>query len=250
MQASKLRTYWIMVRTAWTTFRKSSKVIILSYFVKKDFRHVFTENVRDWARLLLKHPQVDYTVVDPYHLQLEPNKQYLIMSNHISHYDIPLVIATMPGDVRMVAKKELFRIPVFSRAMRISEFPSIDRENREQAIKDLAVATQIMQSGIVLWIAPEGTRSRTGQLNPFKKGGFMMALQTGATIIPVGIRGTNKILPPKTLKFQLHQKAELHIGKPIDASQYSLRQRQQLMTDVENSIRGLIEEKGGLIDQK
>ncbi|MBU1927123.1 MAG: 1-acyl-sn-glycerol-3-phosphate acyltransferase [Gammaproteobacteria bacterium] len=88
-----------------------------------------------------------------------------------------------------------------------------------------------------IWMAPEGTRSRTGKIQSFKKGGFMLALKTNAVIIPVGIRGADKILPPKTSNIQLNQKIEIHIGKPIDTQKYLAAQRDQLMQDVEDSIR-------------
>jgi 1-acyl-sn-glycerol-3-phosphate acyltransferase len=143
----------------------------------------------------------------------------------------------------MLTKKELFRVPIWGKGMQAAEFISIDRHNLEQALKDLDEARKIMQSGIVLWLAPEGTRSRTGRLQDFKKGGFMLALQTGAVIIPVGIKGSETILPPDTFGFVLGRKIEVNIGEPIDSSLYTLEQRDALMQNVRQAIEGLTGEK-------
>ena len=108
-----------------------------------------------------------------------------------------------------------------------------------KAMKDLAYAKQKMESGIVVWLSPEGTRSRTGELLPFKKGGFMLAFQTGATIIPVGIRGSINALPPGTWDASFDQNAEVHVGTPIDTSEYSIKDRARLMEDVREQIEKL-----------
>ena len=99
-----------------------------------------------------------------------------------------------------------------------------------------------MKSGIMVWIAPEGTRSRTGKMQPFKKGGFMLAFQTNAIIIPIGIRGSFNILPPKTWQFNIKEHAEVHIGTPIDVSHYKIKERAKLMEDVMHSIQTLSEQ--------
>jgi 1-acyl-sn-glycerol-3-phosphate acyltransferase len=158
------------------------------------------------------------------------------MSNHRSHYDITLTILSLPASIRMLTKKELFKIPLWGRGMAAGEFISIDRNNIEQAKQDLKKAREKMEDGIVLWIAPEGTRSRTGRMGPFKKGGFILAIEAGAQIIPVGIRGSEKVLQPKTWEFFLDQKVDVHIGKPIDASVYTMENKDELIEAVRREI--------------
>ncbi len=97
-----------------------------------------------------------------------------------------------------------------------------------------------MMSGIVLWIAPEGTRSRSGALGAFKKGGFMVAIQTGASIIPVGITGSEKILKPDTRDFYLGQKVRIRVGKPIEAARYTEEMKDALIAEVRSEIESLI----------
>jgi len=192
-----------------------------------------------WAGKCIDAVRIDFTVIDPHQVRIEPGKRYIIMSNHRSHYDIPLLTLTMPGSLRMLTKKELFKIPIYGPGLTAGEFISIDRSDLEQAKKDLAFAREKMESGIVLWIAPEGTRSRTGRMGPFKKGGFIMAIESGATIIPVGIQGSETVLKPKTWEFFLRQKVAITIGSPIEASAYAMEQKDQLLEDVRESIARL-----------
>jgi 1-acyl-sn-glycerol-3-phosphate acyltransferase len=123
--------------------------------------------------------------------------------------------------------------------MAAGEFISINRHNIEQAKKDLKAAGEKMEDGIVLWIAPEGTRSRTGRLGSFKKGGFILAIETGAQIIPVGIRGSEKVLPAKTWDLYLNQQVDIHIGNPIDASAYTLKSKDDLIEAVRRELSAL-----------
>jgi 1-acyl-sn-glycerol-3-phosphate acyltransferase len=139
----------------------------------------------------------------------------------------------------MLTKKELFKIPLWGSGMKAAEFISIDRHDHEQALKDLDEARKMMETGIVLWVAPEGTRSRTGKLGEFKKGGIMLALQMGAVIIPVGIQGSEKILKPDSFEFNLNQKVLVNIGETIDASNYSMDERDRLMNDIRRAMLDL-----------
>ncbi len=195
-----------------------------------------------WANTLLSMIKINASVFNQNQVELKPHHRYIIMCNHTSVYDIPLSYLAFPqASIRMLAKKELSRIPFFGRAMRNAGFPFIDRKNRDQAIKDLEHASQMMEDGIVLWIAPEGTRSATGELKPLKKGGFITAIQSKSTIIPLTITGAHKILTKETGQLTLHQDVELHIGKPIDASHYQLCDREKLMHEVEGAFRDVLD---------
>lgn len=126
------------------------------------------------------------------------------------------------------------------KAMQAAEFPFIDRKNRYQAIKDLAFAKKLMESGIVLWVAPEGTRSKDGKLAHFKKGAFITAIESNATIIPIGIRGANNILPARTFNIHLKQEAEIHVGKAIDTTEFTMDNKAELIQQTYDSIKALI----------
>jgi len=113
---------------------------------------------------------------------LDWSRSYVIMSNHQSLFDIPVLTVAVPGSLRFVAKKELFRVPVWGQAMRAARIISIDRQNRRSAIESLHDAADVLRSGIHIWIAPEGTRSLDGKIGKLKKGGFMLALDTATPI--------------------------------------------------------------------
>lgn len=232
-KTNRAQTARIMLQTAAATLFYGLICIYQSRFrTRSDIDHT----IRRWASHLLNFAKVSYQVFNPQKINCSSDRPYIIMSNHASLYDIPLIYAALPGSIRMIAKKELFRIPFWGYATRKAEMLSIDRGNPTQAKLDLAYAKEKMRSGIVLWMAPEGTRSRHGKLNPFKKGGFLLAMETGATIIPVGIRGSDQILPPGTWHFGLNQKVEIHIGEPIDSTQYTLATRNELIAAVRHSI--------------
>lgn len=220
-------TLWISIETIYRVYSGT------------ETREKCDRRLRWWSAKLLKFLKLSYITVNPSRVGFSPGKPYIIMSNHSSLCDIPLIFVTMPGSIRMLTKSELFDVPIWGRGMREGEFISVDRDNRRQAIKDLQAAQKKMESGIIVWVAPEGTRSQTGELGPFKKGGFMLAMKTGATIVPVGIRGAFHVLPAKTLDFQLGSHAEVHIGNPIDASKFTAKTRDKLMQDVEQQLRQL-----------
>lgn len=236
MKASYLGKLIVLLKTVISTLGVSFVGLYLRF--SNTYTKARADSVlRWWAAYLLKCVRARWEVINPHVLQ--PGRPYIIMSNHRSHYDIPLIFVSLPGSIRMLTKKELFRIPIWGRAMKAAEFLSIDRHNHEQALKDLEEAKKKMQDGIVLWVAPEGTRSRTGDLLPFKKGGFVTAIQMGATIIPVGISGSENILKPGTTDIYFDQMVRVSIGTPIDASAYTLEQRDELMQDVNKAISDL-----------
>lgn len=175
--------------------------------------------IKHWAHALLQIVNVKPHITGNKPVYA-PNQSYIIMSNHASLYDIPIILASLPGSIRMIAKKELSYIPYFGSSLKQSEFIFIDRKNRTQAIEDLKKAKAKMLDGIIIWAAPEGTRSRNGQLGVFKKGIFKLAIETDAMIIPVSIRGAQQLLPPKTWHFNPGQEIFVHIAEPISAKDF------------------------------
>lgn len=194
---------------------------------------------RRWSGLLLRLVRMNLSVHGAMP-DFNDGRRYILLSTHASHYDIPASFVALPGSIRMLAKKELFGIPVFGAAIRAAEFPSVDRHNRHQAVRDLEKARSMMESGIVLWAAPEGTRSKDGQLLPFKKGCFHLALDTNAIIVPIAFRGISEVLPARTWRFNLGLPVQLHIGAPIDASRYNVEQLPELMAQTCLSMQGLL----------
>ncbi len=196
---------------------------------------------RQWARALLQPIGLKINLINPHEQNFAKDKRIILMCNHSSLYDIPVSFLAIPGSVRMLTKKELFKIPVLSMAMKKADFVSIDRQNKEQSIKDLANARKKLEQGIMIWIAPEGTRSKNGQLKKFKKGGFHLAIETNAIIVPVVIRGINKILPTNTYQLTINGEVDVVVGKEFDGTGLSVKDRTQLMESVYSEMNNLLE---------
>ena len=191
---------------------------------------------RWWASSLLKFVGATYTVCGRDRIRFEKGRKYIVMCNHASHFDIPLAVMALNTSVRMMAKRELIRVPIWGKAMLASDIVSIDRKNSKRALKDLERAKAVLEKGIVLWIAPEGTRSKTGELQPFKRGGFKLAVDVGATIVPMGIRGSHDLMPAGTLRINRGRHIDIHFGTPIEASMYGNKDRKELIGAVERQI--------------
>jgi len=230
-KASKLRFYWIAFMTGVYTFWYCMKVVLGTYLAS-DHRAFVTKCMMDWSRKLLGLIQVSVKVVGESHFPHQSDKPLIVMCNHSSLYDIPISAVALNTNLRMLAKKELFRIPVFGAALRHGDFLSIDRHNRDQSIKDLQVAKEKMLSGIILWVAPEGTRSKDGQLAEFKRGGFHLALDTQALIVPIVVKDIHKVQAGKDLTLYLNQTIEVEICPPVDASTYTVESRRELVNAV------------------
>ncbi|MFQ5350760.1 MAG: lysophospholipid acyltransferase family protein, partial [Thermoanaerobaculia bacterium] len=124
---------------------------------------------------------------------LPTDRTYVFMANHQSLYDIPALIAGLPGQTRFLAKRGLFQIPFFGWAIKMGGFISIDRGDRSRAGEAFADATRELQAGSSAMVFPEGTRSSDGKLLPFLRGGFLLALKSGLPIVPVGIHGSREV---------------------------------------------------------
>jgi 1-acyl-sn-glycerol-3-phosphate acyltransferase len=121
---------------------------------------------------------------------IDPAGTYIFMANHVSNLDPPVLITRLPRRASVLVKKELFQVPILGRAMLLGDLVQVDRRNREAAINSMRRAEEVMASGLSLMVFPEGTRSADGQLLPFKKGPFYLAMDSGVPVVPVTILGT------------------------------------------------------------
>lgn len=127
--------------------------------------------------------------------RLDRRRNYLFMPNHCSNVDPPVVVAALRRDTRMMAKASLFRIPIFGAVMRLAGFVPVTREQRDAAITAVQQATERLRAGLDFVVFPEGTRSRDDKLLPLKKGPFFMAVDGGAPVVPVRVRGSRAVMP-------------------------------------------------------
>ncbi len=148
------------------------------------------------------------------HTPLDPKTPYVFMANHASASDIFSLFVAVPFPVRMIAKKQLGRIPFFGWAMHAGRFIFIDRQNPIAARRSIEEAARRIHSGQSVLLFPEGTRTRDGNMGPFKKGGFHLAIASGAAIVPCGIRGSRAVWPRGSAL--IHSGAiHIEIGEPI-----------------------------------
>jgi len=190
--------------------------------------------VREWSRRLLQ--QVDVRIKVAGLENIEPNVNYVVMSNHQSLYDIPAIFVSLPLTIRMVAKAELFKIPIWSQAMKSAGFVPVHRGQRERALQDLRAAQEAIGKGINIWIAPEGTRSRDGNLLPFKSGGFLLASAAKVPVLPITVDGTRNILPAKALEFVRGVEVHVTVGKPINPIDFPKKDRAKFIDAVRSAI--------------
>jgi 1-acyl-sn-glycerol-3-phosphate acyltransferase len=175
------------------------------------------------------------------------SETFVVMSNHQSLYDIPTMYQTLKGRrLRMVAKTELFRVPIWSAAMRESAMIELDRSNRRAALESLKRAGEQIRNGTNVWIAPEGTRSRTGVMGPFKSGGFHMALEARVRILPITIENSFRVMRANSLLMTPDLTIRVVVHEPIDPAAFGRRQREELTRVVRSTIAsGLPEELRG-----
>lgn len=242
MRTHFFQTIKIIIQSVYATLKLSISAIYHGYKGTLSPQWV-DEHIQIWVKEILGYVKAKVHVINPQNIQPQHGQATLMMCNHASLYDIPLTYAAFPDvSIRMLAKKEMKKIPFMGKSMEVAGFPFIDRHNRQQAIQDMHKVREMLANDIVMWIAPEGTRSKTGHLAKFKKGGFITAIQAQAMIIPIVIRGANQILPAKTLQFSLEQEIYVIIGQPIDASQYAIEQKDELIALVQNTMQNMLDE--------
>ncbi len=189
---------------------------------------------RMWARSIMFASRIKVTVNGL--ANIDPTQSYVYMSNHQSNFDIPVLLAYLPVQFRWLAKAELFKIPIFGRAMRGAGYIKIDRYNQESAFESINEAARKMKNGVSAMIFPEGTRSRDGNIRSFKKGGFVMAVNAGVPIVPIVLKGTWTIMDKSSLRINTGE-VSLNILAPIATTGYTRETKDDLIKSVRAVIR-------------
>ena len=168
--------------------------------------------------------------------RFDPRTPCVFMPNHLSFLDGPLVMMLIPGTPRVILKKSILGIPILGPAMRHVGFVPVDRKGAEGGKRSIAKAAALMRErGYSFLIFPEGTRSRDGNLQPFRRGGFFLALAGGAPIVPVTIRGTFELMP-KRQWFARRGKVAVAFHEPIPVSGHTEETMALLMEKVRGAI--------------
>ncbi|MGD2295615.1 MAG: lysophospholipid acyltransferase family protein [Candidatus Aminicenantes bacterium] len=175
--------------------------------------------------------------------EIDQDRALVFMPNHLSFLDGPLMFLIIPRAVRVILKKEIFRIPIIGRAMRFVEFVPVDRKGIKGGKRSIDRATHLIQKkGFSFLIFPEGTRSRDGRLQPFKRGGFFLAVNSHTDIVPISIVGTFELMP-KGQFFVRRGTIKVIFFPPVSVEGKGVQDLPDLMEEVRTAIvSGLITE--------
>ena len=167
---------------------------------------------------------------------VKKNKSYLFMSNHLSFLDGPLLYLVIPQPVRVILKKEIFRIPIIGLGMKQVEFVPVDRKGIRGGKKSIDHAVRLIkEKGYSFLIFPEGTRSRSGKPQEFRRGGFFLALSSQSAIVPISIQGTYELMPKGSF-FVKKGKIKVAFHPPVS-----------VCGDHKENLPGLLEKVRGVI---
>jgi 1-acyl-sn-glycerol-3-phosphate acyltransferase len=165
----------------------------------------------------------------------------VVISNHESHLDAPVLFAGLGADFKAVVKKEIFAWPFLGRVLRRAGFVAVDRRDRIQSGQALAGAVDTLRAGACFLVFAEGTRSLTGELGPFKKGGFVIAIDAGSRIVPVAVQGGRALMPRGGFRIRAGM-VRVRVLDPVDAAGYSYADRDRLVGEVHERIAAAIED--------
>jgi 1-acyl-sn-glycerol-3-phosphate acyltransferase len=226
--------FYLVSLVVWT--HVFGATVIVAALLRVPYRHwgIYDKCQRAWGRCLLWAAGVRVTVLGGSDLRV--NEAHIIASNHASFFDILALAAHLPVPVKYVAKKELFRIPVFGWAIRALGHVRLDRQNLKQAFEAYEEASEIIRrQRLHVLVFPEGTRTRTGEMQPFKKGPFVLAIQCAAKVVPVYVGGTFGILPKGKVRIHPHP-VVLAIGEPVSTEGLTYDDRQELAERTERAV--------------
>jgi 1-acyl-sn-glycerol-3-phosphate acyltransferase len=230
-----LRTIWATLVVIAATIPASLATTIASMF--NSASPVVDKIIRTWGRILVWGAGIEIEVVN---LELlDPKQRYVLIANHYSYFDIPVIFAAIPQPIRFLAKKSLFQIPIFGGAIRRSGFIPIDRKNRRTAIKSFDLAAERIRKGNTIVVFPEEGRSRTVEMRPFQRGAFLLALKSEQPIVPIAIDGTRKVFAVGAKKVTPGP-VKVTITEPIPTAGKTLRDKDALLKESRSRIEMLL----------
>lgn len=230
------RTLWFLLNLfVFTLFFGLTAIIAGVLGLRNRPGGVYDHCTSDWSRILL---WAAGTSVRTSGLERLPPGGVVYASNHQSWFDIFALAVTIPGQMRFVSKIELSKIPVLGRAMRSAGHIFLNRQSRGQAFEAYEDASVAIHAGLSAVVFPEGTRSRTGELQPFKKGPFVLAIAAQVPLVPVYCAGTFTLLPKGMLRLTPHPIAVM-FGEPISTVGMTYEDRERLMNQCRQEIERL-----------
>lgn len=233
-----MRLVWIMINLVFWTIVLATGGLVLSIFEHRG--RVMAGISRLWSGIILKMSGVSYRVKGLE--RLDRSGHYIFAGNHESAFDIPVAFAGLPFRMVPIAKIELRKIPFFGWAMRAGKHIFVDRHNHENARRSLQEARQsLADNPRSVLLFPEGTRSRDGKIHEFKKGGLLLAIETGIPVVPIALCGTAEVVTKGSWKFN-PRPVELRIGHPIPTAGLTFSNRNEFTRRVQDAVTDLKQE--------
>lgn len=198
-----------------------------------------------WAPFLIRAAGARFKL-EPLPTNIDWSAPHIFVMNHQSMIDIPCAFASLPTNIRFVAKSQLKWVPFIGWYVWLTGMVFVDRTNRHRAVQSLQQAGKRIREGATIIAYPEGTRSSDGRILPFKKGPFVLALEAQVPIIPVAIEGTHKV-SPKDRPWRLRPAdVRMKVGQPIQVKGRTSEDRDALIHEVREALIALNKELGGL----
>jgi 1-acyl-sn-glycerol-3-phosphate acyltransferase len=194
---------------------------------------------RWWGRILLFAAGAPVKVLHPE--RLDRSRAYVVAPNHSSFFDIPVLFSTMPRTIAFLAKRNLFRLPFMGWSMAAAGFVPVDRGEKGRTLATIDASLRRLQGGRWLVVFPEETRTRTGELLPFKAGAALIAVRAGRPILPVGIAGTFGIQRRGGFTISPSRVA-VAVGEPIDVAGKTAADRAEITKRLREAVSALRDE--------
>ncbi|MEX1258621.1 MAG: lysophospholipid acyltransferase family protein [Gemmatimonadota bacterium] len=233
-----IRTAWVLFAGLVTTAYCASVVTFSARFRKARLPCVCEGMPRAWARAVLRLAGVKVRLLGDE--RMDWDRPLVVVANHQSWFDVFALAAYLPTKARFVAKQELGRIPIFGKAWKACGHISVDRSDRKQAVESLQHAgRRVRDEKLVMILFPEGTRSPDGRLQPFKKGAFVLAIETGVPLVPLGITGSREVMAKGS--FRIHPgEITIRVGEPIGVEGLGHENRDELLKRSRAAVAALI----------
>ena len=224
---SMIRTFLVGVSLALAVLLLLPWLVLWSLLSgKPDFMYEMAMNL---VRLETRFLKVRVRVEGIEHI---PPRACVFVANHASNLDPMVMIPAIPRRVGILVKRELFRIPIFSTAMRLAQFVPVVRGDRKSTGATVAMAVENLRKGFSYVVFSEGTRSPDGRLRPFKPGALTMAMEAGVSIVPVSVGGTHRLLA-KGKTIVRPGEATIRFAPAMDTSAYTMEERAKLVEQLE-----------------
>ena len=228
-----LRVIWLLLNLLVITVIVCLTILIIGGFDPQ--KNITGKIARLWGKGMLWLNGIHWKLegID----KLSPSGKYVFVCNHESAADIPIAIASLPFNIVFLTKKELFRIPLFGWSMLVGGMIKVDRQHKKKAKASVDYAIeQVQKRNISIIVFPEGTRSETGELLPFKKGSFILAIRTGLPLVPVTIIGARNVLSKASITPNPGM-TTIHIDEPIPTANLDENDHDELLTQAREIIQ-------------